>query len=266
MRETVQSVARDLTLLTIPAVEGGEAAKGWILHHDYLGAIPRELGVRGLRLRKGDIQVGDEATLSDLFAEPRFNSWAVGEIHIVDRRIVPNGRRDHFEQSVHLANVLNHLAPAVRDIAVRCRGQSQYRQRLRNADLFQDRIESGLAVLRQGAISATARRVLVANLELTLQKFSRVCESPMLSEPDRKVLRGRYGLLRRRLQRAAVAPKAAAKLTRLTPYKRRAYEEVFALVFDCASDMRGAKELVDRVLSRLSARGTPPPQRPSPRG
>lgn len=266
MRQAAESVARELTLLTIPALDGGDAAKGWILHHDYLGAIPRELGVRGLRLRRGDIQVGDEATLSDLFVEPRFNSWAVGEIHIVDRRIVPNGRRDHFEQSAHLANVLNHLGPAVRDIAARCRGQSQYRQRLRNADLFQGRIESGLAVLRQGAISPTARRLLLTSLEQLLQKFAKVHQSQMLSEADRKSLGVRYGLLRRRLQRAAAVSRSAAPLKRLTAHKRRVYEEVFALVFDCASDMRGAKELVARVLSRLRARGTRPPTFSSQKG
>lgn len=255
MRESVRSLGRELALVTIPSIDGGPAAKGWVLHHDYLGAIPRELGVRGLRLRRGNIQVGDETTLSDLFAEPRFNAWAVGEFHILDPRIVPNGRRDQFEQSVHLANVLNHLTPAAREIAARCRGQSQYRQRLRNADIFEAKISGGLAVLRQGAISATARRVLVANLEQTLQKFGHECQAPMLSNTDRKALTGRHAVLRRRLKRAASRSRSSAALSRLNAPKRRAYEEIFSLIFECAPDVRGAKELVARVLARVEARG-----------
>ena len=35
----------------------------------------------------------------------------------------------------------------------------------------------------------------------------------------------------------------------MTPQRRRTYEEVFSLIYDCASDQRGAKELVDRVLA-----------------
>ncbi len=49
--------------------------------------------------------------------ETRFNGWAVGEIHVVDRRIVPNGRRDHFEQNAHYTNLVNQLGPIAREIA-----------------------------------------------------------------------------------------------------------------------------------------------------
>lgn len=75
-------------------------------------AIPASTNVRGLRLRVGNIQVGGDKLLEDLFPEPRFNSWSVGEIHILDQRVTPNGRRDHCEQNVHYLNILNHLGPS----------------------------------------------------------------------------------------------------------------------------------------------------------
>ena len=32
------------------------------------------------------------------FTEERFNRWCVGELHILDSRIVPNARLDYFSQ------------------------------------------------------------------------------------------------------------------------------------------------------------------------
>ena len=78
-----------LEILRLPSIDGELAGVAWILHHDYEGALPPCSPIRGLRLRSGNIQVGDRALLEELFPEPRFNGWSVGEIHVIDRRIVP---------------------------------------------------------------------------------------------------------------------------------------------------------------------------------
>ena len=122
--------------IEIPGIDGDVAAVAWLLHHDYEGAIP-SAAVKGLRLRSGNIQVGDHALLEDLFPEQRFNVWSVGEVHIVDRRIVPNGRRDHFEQNAHLHNLMNHFTPTARAIARRCRTSSVRRKWLRQFEISQ---------------------------------------------------------------------------------------------------------------------------------
>ena len=49
-------------MVRIPNVDGnGEAVLGWIAHSSYLGAIPREQRVRGIRARAGNIQIGGDA-------------------------------------------------------------------------------------------------------------------------------------------------------------------------------------------------------------
>lgn len=53
--------------------------------------------VQGLRVRKHNIQIGDERTLDTLFSQDRFNRWFIGEIHVYDKDIIPNARRDNFE-------------------------------------------------------------------------------------------------------------------------------------------------------------------------
>ena len=119
-------------VVRLPSVDGScDAVLGWIAHSSYLGAVPREQRVRGIRARVGNIQIGDEAVFDDLFTEERFNRWCVGELHILDSRIVPNARRDYFEPGPHLRNLENQLAPVLRDISTRCRRESSARNRAR---------------------------------------------------------------------------------------------------------------------------------------
>ena len=59
----------ELEELDIPSLDrGGSAAVGWIAHSSYLGAIPKEFGIRGLRARVGNIQIGDETVFDSLFS------------------------------------------------------------------------------------------------------------------------------------------------------------------------------------------------------
>jgi len=146
----VEDEFRELQFLEIPSIEGGLAAIGWVLQHGYKGAIPPKAMMRGLRIRSGNIQVGGHDLLQELFPESRFNGWSVGEIHILDARIVPNGRRDHFEQNVHFDNVLNHLSPVTRDIAYRCRTNSLVRNWIREFARSEQSAKQKLAIIKQG--------------------------------------------------------------------------------------------------------------------
>ncbi|WP_455874752.1 hypothetical protein [Rhizobium yanglingense] len=51
----------------ISGMEGEPAAIVSILHHDYEGALPNSAGVKGLRLRAGNVQIGENSLLEDLF-------------------------------------------------------------------------------------------------------------------------------------------------------------------------------------------------------
>jgi len=105
-------------------VDGQTGTVGWLGHHDYVRSIHPSLGIRGIRARVGDLQVGEPNLLEDCFREPRFNAWSVGEFHILDRRIVPNGRRDNFELNHHAYNLLTQIGPIAAQIAKRCRSAS----------------------------------------------------------------------------------------------------------------------------------------------
>lgn len=131
--DTAEDSFMELELLSFDGRDDSPMAVGWLLHHHYLGALPDRGRIKGLRLRCGNVQVGEAQILESAFPEPRFNSWTVGEIHVLDPRIVPNARRDNFELNVHYADLTAQVEPIARRIAKRCRTASVERNRVRGA-------------------------------------------------------------------------------------------------------------------------------------
>ena len=147
----------------IPQLDGDEpAAILWLAHTPYAGSIPRRLGVRGLRARAGNIQIGTDRVFEHLFLEPRFNGWCVGEVHIVDRRLVPNGRRDYFEPGPQLRNLENHIGAVAHEISSRCRRASSQRNKLRNIRGAIHRLKHARDLADSGYLRAEDATALVA--------------------------------------------------------------------------------------------------------
>jgi molecular chaperone HtpG len=241
----------DFQIHEIPGVDGGVAAVAWILHHGYTGAIPAKTLVKGLRLRSGNIQVGDQSQLEELFPEPRFNAWSVGEVHIIDRRIVPNGRRDDFEHGVHFHNILNHLAPIARDIAKRCRLNSQRRKALREFELCATSAREGINVLRQGSLGTGNRRDVVRAVGHDLAKMEKIARMDGLGVDPIDELVPTVTALRAELNDCLGQTGDVSPLARLPAAKRRMYEQLFGLIYECSTNRIAAKALVDRIMLKI---------------
>ena len=73
---------------------------GWYGISSFKGRLRKLNIARGLRLRKSNIQIGDENTLSRLHKEPdRGNFYFFGEIHGIHPDLIPNSRRDYFVEN-----------------------------------------------------------------------------------------------------------------------------------------------------------------------
>lgn len=71
----------------------------WVGVSRFQKAIPKINQMRGLRLRKENIQIGDEDSLQKLFKEDRGNSYFVGEVFAADRNLIPNSQRSYFNEN-----------------------------------------------------------------------------------------------------------------------------------------------------------------------
>jgi molecular chaperone HtpG len=244
--------------LAVPSADGtGMAALGWVLHHGYHGALPNSAGIKGLRFRCGDIQVGDANLLEELFAEPRFNAWSVGEIHVHDRRIIPNGRRDHFEQNSHFANLLNNIAPVAREISRRCRQSSIERKLLREFASHERIAREKLDIVAQRGAPKAVQDELLAEAKVSLAKLERLSGLDALVFVDRPELVRRYNEVAAAVKQRAASADDEDALASLPPEKQAFYREVVRLIYRHSANRNAAKSLVDRIfdevgLSRLT--------------
>jgi len=245
---------RRLRSFEIESIEGGIAAVGWLIHHDYQGAIPVSQGVRGLRARVGNIQVGHDRLFLEVFPEDRFCSWSIGEVHVLDVRVVPNGRWDEFESNGHLDNIIAHLRPIGAEVARECRFSSQKRNRLKNFELAADKVYEKLEVLKQGAISDRYAKSIKAEIGTLLSEMRKATDFDLFEDEERGALRSELRKIERAVDvHATKAEKAEGDIFESLPARKRAtYKEVFDLIYDCSVNQVAAKSLIGRMLDRLS--------------
>lgn len=80
----------------------------WYAQTGFLGTVLNN-DIKGIRFRKGNILIGDQSVISRLFKEERFNGWLIGEIYIIGDEIIPNSRRDDFEQNESYLELMQQL-------------------------------------------------------------------------------------------------------------------------------------------------------------
>lgn len=172
---------RGVDLFKLIDSDGEVCACGWLADHSYSGSIPKRLGLGGVRLRSGNIQVGDETILSPLFPESRFSGWAIGDIHVVSPKILPNGRRDEFEPSPAYSHLQSELVIKTREISQRIRDRSASRNKLRAVDQKMEVVSSWIGLDSDNELPSLIREILV---ELSTEKIGLAKKELLKLDPE----------------------------------------------------------------------------------
>lgn len=97
----------DVQFLMSKDEKGSVIYWGWYTISCLKGQMKPKNIARGIRLRKENIQIGDEEICKKFFAkteDQRFSFYYFGEIHALSRGLIPNSRRDYFGESVECAD------------------------------------------------------------------------------------------------------------------------------------------------------------------
>ena len=70
----------------------------WYAKTTFFGTI-NDNSIKGIRIRQGNILIGDRFSCNTFFKEERFNGWIIGELHVIDPDLIVNSRRDGFEKN-----------------------------------------------------------------------------------------------------------------------------------------------------------------------
>jgi len=144
VREGTNDSIRDIELVDCVSREGRLLCRGWFAHMGFLSALPRQVTMRGIRIRQGNIAVGDEYFLKDLFTESRFATWHIGELHITPV-LKLNARRDGFEESPEYEDFLEWAAVLCRRLSGLCRQSSKDRSTQQSIARLRDELEYRLS-------------------------------------------------------------------------------------------------------------------------
>lgn len=93
-------------------IDGETYALGWYADCNWYGSLS-ESNISGIRVRKGNILIGDSKTLNTIFRESRFNGWVQGELFITTDKLIPNARRDDFEQNEVYFKLIAYLQEGI---------------------------------------------------------------------------------------------------------------------------------------------------------
>ena len=238
----------DFEIVQIPSIDGySKAAIGWIAHSSYLGAIPKRHRLRGVRVRVGNLQIGNETVFDHLFAEERFNRWCIGELHVLDSRIVPNSKRDYFEPGPHLRNLENHLAPVLRSISTRCRRASTTRNRNRRVLSSIHNIEDLHSLATSGYLAAEDSSRLVHE---AIEEVESIRDSIAAANLDNGSLT-RLNAVEAQLSNFSSEEKLQ-RFDSLSPAEIAVFQRVFGALVTLAPSPGLAIELIESVLSEAS--------------
>ncbi|MBN1460045.1 MAG: ATP-binding protein [Armatimonadetes bacterium] len=190
---------QDVELFELAGTDAQTIGRGWYAVTDYAGSVTRGYGGRGVRIRQGNIQVGDEYFLADLFTERRFATWHIGEIHL-DPCVRPNARRDGFEHSPQHERFLEQAQLLARHLSWLCRSSSENRGTARAAELRLLEIEQHLDV--PFFIDEEHMRAATAAAAGMLDRF----EASLEGDNRRQQVAARIDLMRERVRTARQRP------------------------------------------------------------
>lgn len=260
---------QNLEIIKIKGNDGDIAAIGWIAHSSYLGSIPKRELVSGIRARVGNIMIGDESIFTDCFPEQRFSSWSIGEIHIIDQRIKPNGRRDNFEDNIHSQLLKSEIQLIANEISNRCRTNSSFRNKLKHARSNQTRSEELLDIIQQNYLSKNKNKdyfsealICINESAKTLELLTNQLNEKIFTYPisnhqiqvfdelkiSQKRIENFYKKIKKELNKNAFEIKGISKA------KLKAYREIFDLILEYSNDRNSSTLLIQKIIKKIESK------------
>lgn len=125
---------------------------------------------RGLRLRKGNIQIGESGTLRRLFKDPRGNEYYIGEVYAVHSDLIPNARRDYFNENVIRDSFEKQLREFFEYLWKICNLASDERSAYRAIGDYRKSVNTYIEKEKTGFTGGVDRETMLTALEEKLQR------------------------------------------------------------------------------------------------
>lgn len=239
----------DIEIVKFDNSDGTLSAIGWIAKTSFLGSI-YDKSIKGLRMRKGNILIGDHQTLNVLFKDARFNGWSIGEIFAVDPQLIPNARRDNFEKNTAYFSLIEHMIPLAAKITKTIRSTSATRNRELSAALHAlDDVRTKTSQAMETGINSSQKGALTSSLS---RAQSLLGETSTIGDADsyfKEIAFEELDMLIDRIK-GATSYKALNTFEHLSSTEKHILEKVFNIIV--SSNQDNAMQIIDTILDGFS--------------
>lgn len=228
------------------SIKGEIYAVGWYADCEWYGMIS-EPEITGIRVRKGNILIGDNKTLNNIYKETRFNSWAQGEIFILTDKLIPNARRDDFEQTEEYFAFIQALQDGIgTEITKKIREASALRNDT-SAKVITDvqkQISTAAATMEIGFNSSVDKSRVIDQLQTAATTLAKTKVRPEMQEAKIALQEQLTDTIQQ------VEDNGNYKLSQINSSIDKKSKKILSIVSDILS-MKLAKELVDIILEEI---------------
>lgn len=237
---------------------------GWYGLSDFqsqqLNAVNRS---RGIRLRKNNIQIGNEYTLNKLHREDRGNFYFIGEVHAWHPELIPNARRDYFSENstskllerklrdyfhiVHyrLYQEASKISSVLRRIDDAQKTQSEYTQKQHEGFITRQEAEELKQKVEQKSTEALKARQELNNIQGQLDKrlpvFRQVFERAVKRVPEAPAQPSIP------YEQESAPVYRTSKLSRLPKQEQKLLSRVFEVIRRSIVDKNLAENLIQKI-------------------
>jgi hypothetical protein len=144
-----------------------------------LSGMIKDQSVAGIRVRKRNVLIGDSRTIDEFFGRnptyQNYNRWYIGEIYVFHHNLIPNSRRDNFEQNATFFAFKQEVEKTTRDKLAKLPHRfSGGRSERKSIDATKKDVETIKEEMSKGITNYGKERIIkrIDKVESTLKKVT----------------------------------------------------------------------------------------------
>lgn len=244
----------------------------WIGLSRFEGVISENVLMRSIRLRKGNIQIGNESTLDNLLRRKSHNSnhYFIGEMFAVDNRLIPNAQRDYFIQNStqeQFEDEMKKYADELNDIYYGASNINRANNKIKKFENAQQdyerKVQSNLFIddIRRGEAKDSLDN-LEEQSKSSIKKIEKE-KQKALENPEKISSKVILRLIEKKLPTNSKSntnlsvdsnPKInyrSQKLSKLNKNERKLVQKIYNIISDNVKDTKISEELINKIEEAL---------------
>lgn len=174
-KENEKDFIEDILIFDSYKPDGTLFFMGWYGKTQLSGSI-KDKDVNGIRVRKHNILIGDNYTLDPFFGDnPTYqtrNRWFIGEIYVYDDNLLPNARRDDFEENPTYFEFKKTVEYTTRELGKLPHEASKERNLIKKVDSAENDVSSLREEITKGLTNNLKEKVVdkINQIEVEIKK------------------------------------------------------------------------------------------------